>query len=187
MSKFKDKNLLFYRKHDKISMNFIQELNKNIPLRRQFITIDMDDKKINVPPKIAEIPIMPILVVSGNDSYITGENALVWMMNNSFAEKGNGIEYMSLSKGSSMGAFIDDKKLTDMGGSTFAPISGGNEEIGTFKEREDRIGAGTGTRTSVKEREFNSKLKMFQDERNKDFVKDRPTMFTDRTMPRASR
>jgi hypothetical protein len=184
--KFKDKNLFFYRNQDKLSMAFLQELNKNLPLKRQFIIIDMEDKKIRVPPDVAEIPTTPILIVSGNGCPIVGKDAMIWISNNGFSESANmGIEYWSMAKSSNVGAFLDDKRTMELGGPTFAPISGA-DSIDTFKDRDED--PRRGVKVSAKEREFKSKLDAFKDERNKDLIMGKPkAVFGDRMMPMASR
>jgi hypothetical protein len=115
MTSIKDKNLLFYSVHpkDEHSKIFLSELKKNPQLERQFILVCVSDPKIKIPPKIHQLGKIPILIASGLNQPIFGEQAISWLKNNNFQEKGNGYEYGTLGDDMSKYALLgDESKLS---------------------------------------------------------------------------
>ena len=116
MTSLKDKNLLFYSIHptDEHSRVFLRELEKNHVLKKQFILVCVNDPKIKIPEKIKQMNKVPVLIASGFDKPIFGNDAVSWLKNNSFQEKGNGFDYGSLGNGASNCAYLsDDNKTSD--------------------------------------------------------------------------
>ena len=117
MATLKDKNLFFYslQPNDESSREFLKELEKNQVLKRQFILVCVNDPNIRIPEKILKIGQVPILVVPGLNRPILGNDAVSWLRNNSFQEKGNGFDYGSLDSNTPANfAFIgDESKSSD--------------------------------------------------------------------------
>lgn len=93
-----NKNILFYSIHpnDKLSREFINELNKLHLLKKQFILICVNDPKIKIPDKIAKIGKIPVIIPSGVwDKAITGIDVLTWLKNGIFSNSANGMNYGS--------------------------------------------------------------------------------------------
>ena len=107
----KDKNLLFYSIHqnDKHSHDFITELEKNQPLKRQFILVCVSDPNIRIPDKIRQLNTVPVLIVSGFNKPIFGADAVSWLKNNNFQEKGNGFDYGSLDEKNGSFAYLGEE------------------------------------------------------------------------------
>lgn len=112
----KDKNIFFYSLHqdDQFSREFMQELEKNPDLKRQFITVCVSDPRVRIPEKIRQLNKIPVLVVAGFNQYVYGSDAVGWLKNGSFQEKANGFEYASFDEDASNYAFLtDESKPTD--------------------------------------------------------------------------
>jgi len=123
--KFRDKNLLFFYQGHPESDEFIQELGKNEPLKKQFILVNMRDPKINLPPKIATINQPLILFANGAGEPLTNKEALFWLKNNGFSDQANGWEFMDMGTGSLAPAMLDeiDKKPVKIKSATRGPMS----------------------------------------------------------------
>jgi hypothetical protein len=111
MSSVKDRNLLFYSIHpnDEYSREFMQELEKNQNLKKQFILVCVNDPNIRIPDKIKQLNKVPVLIVAGFNRPIFGGDAVSWLKNNSFQEKANGMDYGSLNSDDSKYAFLGDE------------------------------------------------------------------------------
>lgn len=114
MNTVKDKNLLFYSVHpnDQFSREFLQELEKNPILKRQFVLICVNDPKIRIPDKIKQLNKVPVLIAAGLNRPIFGNDAVSWLKNNSFQEKGNGFEYGSFDPSQGNFSFLGEEHKT---------------------------------------------------------------------------
>jgi len=130
--KFKNKNVLFYRANDSLSEQFKAELDKNPPLKRQFILINQDDPSICIPQVIAQMKESLILIANGVNSPITGKNALFWIANSGFANKGNGLDYMNLGK-ENLGASLDDSP-DQIGNTKYSMLNAPMDKIDTYED-----------------------------------------------------
>lgn len=153
-AKFRDKNLLFYRKNNQESIDFLNELGKNEPLKSQFILVNQDDSRLTLPLKIRDIEESLILIAHGVNEPIIGKEAVYWLKNNGFASKGNGLEYCALGK-EQLGAFIDEGHGMS-GCSKFSLIGEKQQDINTFED------SGRG----VKSNEFDQRLTRLKNDRN---------------------
>jgi hypothetical protein len=116
MNSIKDKNLLFYSIHpsDEHSRNFMKELDKNPGLKKQFVLVCVNDPNIRIPDKILQLNKVPVLIISGFNTPILGNDAISWLTNNSFQDKANGLDYGALNSDDSKFAYIsDDTKTSD--------------------------------------------------------------------------
>ncbi len=116
MTSIRDKNLLFYSVHpnDEYSKDFIKELDKYPPLKRQFILICVNDPNIRIPDKIKQLNKVPVLVAAGFSRPILGTDAVSWLKNGGLQEKANGFDYGSLGDDVSQFAYLsDDLKPSD--------------------------------------------------------------------------
>ena len=111
MASIKDKNLLFYSilPNDEHSKGFLQELEKNPHLKKQFILVCVNDPNIKIPDKIRQLNKIPVLIAAGFSQPIFGQDAVSWLKNNSFQDKGNGFEFGSLDKDDSKYAWLSDE------------------------------------------------------------------------------
>ena len=153
-AKFHNKNLLFYKKDNEESANFLKELNKNDPLKSQFILINQDDPRLTLPLKIKQMGQPLILIANGVNEPIIGKDALYWLLNNGFSGKGNGLEYCALGK-EQFGAFLSDDQ-EPAGSSKFSLIGGRSENIETFNE----------SSKNLKSSEFDQRLTRLKNERS---------------------
>jgi|UniRef100_A0A6C0BJY6 hypothetical protein len=114
MTSLKDKNLLFYSIHpnDEHSREFLKELEKYPSLKKQFILVCVNDPNIRIPEKIKQIGKVPVIIVSGFNRPIFGQDAISWLKNGSFQELANGFEYGSLSGNDLKCAFLGDECKT---------------------------------------------------------------------------
>lgn len=142
--KFKNKNLLFYRTNHQESSQFLTELNKNEPLKNQFILINQDDKQIIMPTKIKELGESLILIVNGSSTPIVGKDAIYWILNGGFSTKANGLEYFAFNKdigtllGDTNASLVNGGVTTATSGKTYCPI-GTTQLIETTVEPNTRI------------------------------------------------
>jgi len=168
--KFRDKNLLFLCKQHPESMEFLNELSKNELLERQFILIDQNDPKINLPPKIASINQPLILIPNGAQEPIINKDAVFWIKNNAFSEKANGLEFMDIGGGGGLApTFLDelDKKGVKLAGtSRYGLIGGENDKIETYEQG----GSGRGPKKS----DMDVRLDKLRTERNDLDARGRP-------------
>lgn len=89
-----DKNILFYsiQQQDRLSNEIIAELGKNTDLMKQFVLICVDDRTIKIPEKIKQIiDKIPVVIPANFGKIISGNEALLWLRNNSFSKKANEI------------------------------------------------------------------------------------------------
>lgn len=105
------KNLLFYSNHpnDHQSSDFLTELLKNPTLKRQFIMVCVNDRNIRIPEMIRSINRIPLLIISGLPKPIYGQEAISWLKNGNFQNKGNGFDYGSLDPGQNKYAVLSDE------------------------------------------------------------------------------
>jgi len=113
--KLEDQNIIFYSLHPKdlISKQFLEVLNKNPLLDRQFIKICVypNFQNIRIPQKILELNKVPVLVPAGFPEPILGEDALSWLNNNAMTtDKSNGMDFASIDDNSFSAKF---SSLTD--------------------------------------------------------------------------
>jgi hypothetical protein len=155
-TKFRDKNLLFYRKEDSESNQFLAELAKNQPLKSQFILINQNDPRLSLPPSIAKLDKPLILIAHGVNEPIIGKDALFWLKNNGFVDKGNGFEYMNLGGGGQLGAFIDENAVDNISSTRYSLIGEKSGAIDTFED----------SGRKVKTSEFDQKLSRLKHERD---------------------
>jgi len=111
MASIRDKNLLFYSIHpnDDYSKEFMKELDKYPPLKKQFILICVNDPNIRIPDKIKQLNKVPVLVAAGFSRPILGNDAVSWLKNGGLQEKANGFDYGSLQEDVSKFAFLGDE------------------------------------------------------------------------------
>jgi hypothetical protein len=117
MSVVRNKNLLFYSVHpnDKFSKDFLDELERQPLLKKQFILVCVNDPNIKIPDKIKQLNKVPVLVAAGFTRPILGNDAVSWLRNGAYQEKGNGFDFGSLNdKDSTKYAyFTDDLKPSE--------------------------------------------------------------------------
>lgn len=165
MSKFRNKNLLFYCRGDTESNDFLNELNKNEPLKTQFILIDQNDPKIHLPPNVAKLQQPLILIPSGAKEAILNREAVHWIKNNCFSEKGNGLEFMNIC-GSGVACSPLDGPGQVTSTSKFSALGAENEKIDTYMEGGSKLGGNGGTGRTFKKSETDMRFERYQKERN---------------------
>lgn len=186
-NKFANKNLLFYKNTDNLSDKFIQLLNKNVPLKKQFILINCSDPSITLPKHLVNIQVYPILIAQGVHSPITGESALAWILNSGFTDKGNGLEFVNLTSrnmGSLIGcennseSLLNNNGIIENGGGgenlCYSYLNEKTENLNTFKDSE-----------SSKKEILSKKLDKLKSEREldtKQFQPDQRTMKFDNNL-----
>lgn len=138
-SKFKNKNLLFYSVESQESVQFLTELNKNEPLKSQFILINQDDKRIILPQNIKNLNEGLVLIANGSSVPIVGKDAVHWIQHGGFSEKANGFEFFNFGK-ESFGTLIGESSISLTHGGTnsksFSQCSpiGLTQNINTYEE-----------------------------------------------------
>ena len=161
--KFQNKNLIFYVKGNEVSNDFLSQLDKNEPLKKQFILIDQNDSKISLPSKVREIGQPLILVACGVNQPLINKDALYWLSNNCFANQSNGLEYHDLRGGASMigscGAFLDDHQNNLTSGTSKFSLVAGDGAPGKIDTIDD---SGRSAKTS----EFDQRLSRLKNERD---------------------
>lgn len=113
MSQIQDKNLFFYSVHpnDQYSYEFRQELEKIPQIKNQFVMICVNDPSLRIPNNIRNLGKIPVLIASGFDRPIMGQDAVSWLKNRG---KSNGFEYGSLKEDNDTYAYIsDDSQKSD--------------------------------------------------------------------------
>lgn len=163
-TKFNGKNLLFFEQNHKISKDFMNELEKNLLLKKQFLMFNKDDPNIKLPQIITDCPDYPVVIASGVAKPIFGENAVIWIRNNGFAEKSNGnLEYCNLGlSGALSGSIISDNlELMPNSNSSTNKYSALNEKSKTIETFED-------SRPVPKDDAFTRKYENYVQQRNQD-------------------
>jgi hypothetical protein len=77
----KDKNLFFYSS-DQNSKQFLDEISKNVILKKNFVLVNTCDQNIKIPEKIKSLGVMPVLIICGFNKPITGGEVLTWIKSN---------------------------------------------------------------------------------------------------------
>ena len=169
MSKFRNKNLLFYCRGNQESNDFLTELNKNDPLKTQFILIDQNDSKICLPPNIANTKQPLILIPNGAKEPILNREAVHWIKNSCFSEKANGLEFMNINGGGVDCSPIEGpgQVISNSKWSALSALGAENSKIDTYMEGGgNKSSGGGGNGRTFRKSETDLRFERYQKDRN---------------------